>query len=99
MLSSLLRTRTHTHMYSYVSFFNLPKPTDSIAEVTHRIAHRNKVYYDKKVNVDGAWQTVKKLDFEHGAVKLINAYRKGQLGKIMLDDPFKDVIKSSFNFR
>lgn len=85
--------------YSYVKALDLPGPTDLIYELTRHIALRDHKSFVKRLPVGGAISTVHKPDLEYGAIKLLYAYRNGELGRIMLDHPWKDDITRPFTYR
>ena len=77
-----------------MSKLKLPCPTDSIDELTKFVASRDKIFYNRKVVVDGFTKIQPTVDQEAVATQLISFFRKGKLGKIILDDIYEDEVRS-----
>ncbi|EFA06687.1 mitochondrial GTPase 1 [Tribolium castaneum] len=69
--------------YNYVKFFGLEKATDDILEVLAQISVKKKKMLKLRDNTNNY---VYKPDLDYGAKVMLQAFRKGDLGKIVLDE-------------
>ncbi|XP_044265850.1 mitochondrial GTPase 1 [Tribolium madens] len=68
--------------YNYVTFFGLEKATDDILEVLTQISIKHRKMLKLR---DNSNNYIYRPDLDHGAKIMLQAFRSGALGKIMLD--------------